>query len=57
MTTSQPPREPSSDLRQAASYLRQMFVALCNEGFTEGQALRIIGHSLAAASGKGGQDT
>lgn len=41
-----PPREPSSDLRQAASGLHQMFVALVAEGFSEDQALVIIGHML-----------
>lgn len=51
-----PPREPSADLRQAASALHQLFTALMNEGFTEPQALAILGHSLAAASdGKGGK--
>lgn len=40
------PCEPSADLRQAASAMRQMFVALVNEGFSEDQALQIIGHVL-----------
>jgi hypothetical protein len=44
------PREPSSDLRQLASTLHQTFIALTNEGFTEQQALVIIGQILAAAS-------
>lgn len=46
------PREPSADIRQAASALRQMFIALTAEGFDERQALVIIGQVLAA--GKSG---
>ncbi len=42
------PTEPSSDIRQAASALRQIFVALMAEGFSEQQALVIVGHVLAA---------
>lgn len=45
--------EPSADLRQLASTMRQTFVALTDEGFTEQQALQIIG-ALLAANGKGG---
>lgn len=45
------PREPSADIRQAASALRQMYVALTMEGFDERQALVIIGQVLAANSG------
>ena len=44
--TGNAPREPSADLRQAASAMRQMFIALVNEGFSEVQALQIIGHIL-----------
>lgn len=42
------PTEPASDLRQLASILWQMFVALQMEGFTEHQALIMIGQVLAA---------
>jgi hypothetical protein len=45
------PTEPSADLRQAASALWQMFVALRSEGFNEQQALVVIGQVLAANSG------
>jgi hypothetical protein len=45
------PREPAADLRQLASVLFQTFVALTNEGFTEQQALIIVGQILAANSG------
>lgn len=41
--------EPSADLRQTANHLRQTFVALVQEGFTEQQALVIIGQILSAA--------
>jgi len=41
--------EPSSDLRQWANFHRQMFVALTGEGFTEDQALTLVGEVLAAA--------
>lgn len=46
------PVEPSADLRVLASTLRQMFVALTMEGFTEQQALIIIGQCIAAQSGQ-----
>lgn len=47
------PCEPSSDIRQAASALRQMYVALTMEGFDERQALVIIGQVLASSQSKG----
>lgn len=48
------PTEPSSDLRQVASGLWQMYVALTNEGFDDRQALAVIGQMLAAGA-NGGQ--
>lgn len=45
------PIEPSADLRQLASFLRQTFLALVQEEFTEQQALVIIGQILAANGG------
>lgn len=42
------PREPSADMRYAANALREMFIALLNEGFSEDQALAIIGHIMRA---------
>lgn len=42
------PTEPNADLRQLASTFWQMFVALTMEGFTEKQALAIIGQVIAA---------
>jgi hypothetical protein len=50
------PREPSADLRNLASMLYQTFIALTNEGFTEQQALVIIGQLLYANSGGGEGD-
>lgn len=48
------PIEPAADLRQLANALRQTFLALVQEGFTEQQALVIIGQILAA-NAAGGQ--
>jgi hypothetical protein len=42
--------DPSADMRQLASTLWQMFVALNREGFTEQQALIIIGHAIATSA-------
>lgn len=42
------PVEPSADLRTVAHTLRETFVALTAEGFTDQQALVIIGQILAA---------
>jgi len=43
--------EPSAVLRQAAKGLHEMFVALVNEGFSETQAMHILGVMLAAQTG------
>lgn len=48
------PMEPSAELRSGANQLRQLYVALTNEGFTDQQALTIIGQMLAA-NGTGGK--
>lgn len=45
--------EPSADLRQIASTLMQMYVALTNEGFSERQALAIIGQCIASSTAGG----
>lgn len=39
---SPPPVEPSSDRRQMARELRQMFVAYVEQGFTEEQSMDLI---------------
>lgn len=41
------PMEPDADKRVLANSLRQMFVALVAEGFTEQQALVIVGQIMA----------
>lgn len=41
--------EPPADLRAMASTLWQMYVALTKEGFTESQALKIIGEIIASS--------
>lgn len=45
------PIEPSADKRQAAHELREIYVALIAEGFSEREAVAIIGHILAAGAG------
>jgi hypothetical protein len=40
--------EPSAEIRQLAHFLREMHVALLEEGFSEKQALLILGQTLAA---------
>lgn len=45
------PIEPSADLREAASNLRQMYLALTYEGFTPSEALTIVGQILGANGG------
>lgn len=42
--------EPSADDRIAAKAMFAMFTALTDEGFTEEQALTIIGQMLAGAA-------
>ena len=43
------PQEPTADNRQFARMMRDMFVALVLEGFTNGEALVIIGQAMTAA--------
>lgn len=42
--------EPSADDRQAAKAMFSMFTALTDEGFSEQQALVILGQMLAGAA-------
>lgn len=42
--------EPSADMRVLARNLRDMFQALIAEGFTERQALSIIGEVIATGA-------
>ncbi len=45
------PIESSADLRQMASAMRQAYIALTSEGFTEQQALTIVGQIISASGG------
>lgn len=45
--------EPNAELRAAASTLWQMFTALVDEGFTEHQALIVLGQVMASSMGGG----
>lgn len=47
------PVEPSADMRAAAHELREMYVALIAEDFTDQQALVIVGQALVAAAAAG----
>lgn len=40
-------REPRAELRSAAAHMRELYLALTGEGFTEHQALRILGAMIA----------
>lgn len=43
--------EPSAEMRDAAHKLREMYIALLMEGFTEAQSLQIVGYALAGNGG------
>lgn len=45
-------REPAAEQRKFAAILRQMYVALVQEGFTSAEAMQIIGTTIAAEMGK-----
>jgi len=45
------PIEPPAGMRSAGREIYQLFVSLTQGGFTEDQALRVIGHMLANANG------
>ena len=45
------PVEPRADLRQAAHGLMEIFVSLKDAGFTEQQALIILGHMMSGQKG------
>ena len=42
--------EPSSDLRQAATVARQLFIAMVDAGFTETQAMQAVIAVLSRSS-------
>lgn len=50
-----PSEEPSAVTRDGARAIREMFVALVQAGFTEKQALTIVGESLRASIGRGSE--
>lgn len=41
--------EPAAAVREAAHGIREIFIALTMEGFTEKQALVVVGQMMAAA--------
>ncbi len=43
------PMEPSAAYRQTANHLRQIYISLLEEEFTETEALTIIGQVIAAS--------
>ena len=45
------PIEPSADIRAAAHAVREVYLALLQEDFTESQALVIVGQILQANRG------
>ena len=47
------PIEPSAEHREMAGNLRQMYLALLEQGFTEQEAFTIVGITLSAAFGRG----
>lgn len=49
--TKSPTEEPSADSRQFARAMRDLFVALQAEGFSERQAILLLGQAIAAAQG------
>lgn len=48
------PVEPSAAMREFAGNLRQMYVALCEQGFSEQEAFQIVGITIASSFGAGG---
>jgi hypothetical protein len=40
--------EPRAEIRVAAHELRELYVALLAEGFTEGEALTVLGHIVVS---------
>lgn len=48
--------EPSADARMFARNMHGLYIALTLEGFTEAQALQIIGMTIAASTLRGDTD-
>lgn len=51
MNNFRPQQEPSATAREAANGLRDYYVALVQSGFSEAQALQVLGVMLASALG------
>lgn len=51
------PIEPSAEVRALAHNLRELYLALLAEGFTIGEAMTIIGHTVAAGIAAAGGKT
>ncbi|HEU5394695.1 MAG TPA: hypothetical protein VFV36_07810 [Candidatus Methylomirabilis sp.] len=49
-----PAEEASASMRQMARMMREMFTALVQEGFTEAQAIAVIGQALQASTKSAG---
>jgi hypothetical protein len=45
-----PPIEPSADTRVFAKQLRQLYLALLDEGFSEAQTMSMLGQMMTAAA-------
>jgi hypothetical protein len=45
--------EPSADARVFARAMRDLFIALQAEGFTERQSILLVGQAIAASQGQG----
>jgi hypothetical protein len=44
-------REPPADMREMATQMHYVYVALTQAGFTEGQAMHLLSQALSAALG------
>lgn len=47
-----PPVEPAADIRGLAHVVRQLYVALCEQGFSEAQALHLTTTWLATMTAR-----
>jgi hypothetical protein len=45
------PVEPNAQMRDLANSLRQLYIALVEQGFTEAEAFQIVGVTVAASLG------
>lgn len=49
-----PNEEPRAELRAFARAMREMYVAMQQEGFTEAEAMQIVGVTIASGIANGG---